>query len=1361
MKKKLSVFCSLLLALAMLAPMAVMPVFAEGDSGNSGDTPATEKYVAPESPAVTYNLNVDWKFIKAGSGQEYPLAKASASVAKDGKQFYEIGYDDSNWLDVSVPHPINAEDSFDDSIGDAGEGGLYRGFMFYRKHVTIPEEDAGKKMFIEFEAARNSVYLYVNGELVGYYEAGIVPVGFDITDYVKPGEDNLIAVATDNASDRGQSDSSKVTHETRPGSTPGAADGYGYQWNTKDFNEVQGGLTGNVNLYVKGKVYQTLPLYNNLKTTGNYIYGSDYNIDSKSAKINVKAEIRNETTAAKNLTLQVDVVGMDGELAYTFEQAGNVAVAEEKVTGMNITAKENIDNAQTIFAVYDGDKLKKVALGDKVTIANGGTKTVSVPNSIISENGTQKIYLWNSIDGMEPFDAEFAEQKGITFEHFMNMVPEDAYAAEPTATDISTVDVSYITASYDASNMRFWSDTDPYLYTVYSILKDGEDVIDVQKTVTGFRKVEYDINDGGLKINDKSTYLKGYAQRATNEWAVVGVANDWLTDIDMQLLKESNGNHIRWMHVAPKPVAVRSSDKYGVLVVCPAGDKEGDVDGRQWDQRVEAMRDAMIYFRNSPSVLFWEAGNNQITPAHMQEMTDLKAALDPNGGRFAGSRTLSSVDQIKAAEYVGTMLNRHASDAKGSMATASKYMPIMETEYARDEAPRRVWDDYSPPDYDYVNKWLGPSGSKTDGYDIWDETSEDFSVANAKAYDEFYSDRVGGSSGNNYYTGAAIMVWSDSNMHTRNAGSENCRTSGKVDPVRIPKDAFYALQAIQSDTPKVHIVGHWNYETKTANNYWYNEKAFNGTYYADTGTKAQRDPSKKTVYVIGSPDIKKVELYINNELVKTNSKPTNTFVYAFTDIDVTQSGEVSVKAYDEMERMVAEDTIQTAGKPDHIKLTPVTGPDGLVADGSDIMYYDVAVVDEDDNVCPVNYDRLDLKVDGEGVLLGGYNSGVGDKITTNKDYCFAECGVNRVFIRSTRNAGQITLTVSHDTLGKQEATISSVAFNNKVGNNEGLSTQLQRSYAANEKPPVVEEKVEPYKTLAQAVKADFDEENGNTKVVEEVDNTDYYTVKVNNKEVTFSERPFRPSGANVVSELKPVLEALKAEGAPIVYSEPTEKPAYVTAGSLPVISITGGIKKDATADNGDTVTQVDVANGYTTLILNQQYAENLMDWQIDVSSSGAVRTELLVPLGYLEGVSAELDAENKVYNITYSAPVTPASFSLSSVEEAPFELAATVDSSQYSIERLNETYSTSTSKDCPDGNGYLKPTAATKVFEGQGETLQSDSLIEFDFRFDDANGTMSIKNGKLDGGKWGPNFSYNGSNFVTATSSTGTQKLGA
>lgn len=1154
MKKRVSFLCVLSLIVQMLLPFAMITAMA--------DEPIV--YTVPDSPAEVYNMNFDWKFKKASDSARYPLAAAAASVVDaNGRNFYEKEFDDSSWETVSVPHPVNAEDSFDGNCYDAGEAGLFRGFMFYRKNITIPASDAGKKMFLEFESVRQTVYLYVNGELVGFYEAGVTAMGFDITDKIIPGEDNLIAVATDNASDRGESDRTKITAETRPGSAAGAADGYGFQWNTKDFNEVQGGITGNVNLYVKGNVYQTLPLYNNLKTTGNYIYATDFNIREGKATVTVEGEIRNESDADENVSLEVNIVEM-----------------------VDPNKDETSDDADH-------------------------TKQPYLVASFTSNNT----------------NAVVAGDKGIVYK---SMVPEDAYAFEtggtPAPTDTSTVDVTKLVASAPVEGLKFWSPDAPNLYDVYTVLKNNEGkVLDVQKITTGFRKVEYDITDGGLKINDVPVWLTGYAQRSTNEWAVIGVANDWLQDLDMQWIKESNSNFIRWMHVAPKPVQIRSGDKYGVVSVVPAGDKEADVSDRAWDQRVEAMRDATIYFRNSPSVLFWEAGNNAVSAEHQQEMTDLKQTLDPNGGRFAGCRTLSSVDQIKATEYVGTMLNRHASGAKASMATAKKYVPIMETEYAREEAPRRVWDDFSPPDYDYDNKWLG-GASKKDGYDVHDLTSEDFAVVDVNAYNEFYSDRVGGSSGNDYYSAAGIMVWSDSNMHNRNTGSENCRTSGKVDPVRIKKQAFYALQAAQSTTPKIHIIGHWNYPQISDDTYNYPEKTFNGTYWEKTGTMGKRDPRNKTVYVIGSAGLSKVELYVNDVLKGTSTKPTNTFVYSFPGIDVTESGKVSAKAYNAQNEVVAEHEIATVGEAKTIKLTPVTGPDGLIADGSDIAYFDLAVVDENGNTCPLAYDKINLSVNGEGVLLGGYNSGVGDKITTNKDYCYAECGTNRIFVRSTRNAGTIVLSAS---LEGQPAVTSTITSTDDLAINGGLTTKAQRSFEQGEVVQVVMQEVEPMKTLSSAFTANF-AENGNTYIDDGVVNTNIYTMKVNGVEVSgYVNNPYRPdTTTGVLCDVIKTLEAAKAVNSDIAYTVVTEGdvPAGYD-GTLPMVSITGGLK--------DGTTQLDIINGSTTLFINNGQEKNLLNAQIEAKGDELI-VDIGAVIGYLDGVSYSMNDNTKTSNIVGS-----------------------------------------------------------------------------------------------------------------------------
>ena len=95
------------------------------------------------------------------------------------------------------------------------------------------------------------------------------------------------------------------------------------------------------------------------------------------------------------------------------------------------------------------------------------------------------------------------------------------------------------------------------------------------------------------------------------------------------------------MHVTPQKVDVESCDRFGIVQVAPAGDKERAAEGRQWEQRLEVMTASMVYLRNSPSILFWEAGNNGIPAAQMKQMVELEKQWDPHGGRAMGCRTLN------------------------------------------------------------------------------------------------------------------------------------------------------------------------------------------------------------------------------------------------------------------------------------------------------------------------------------------------------------------------------------------------------------------------------------------------------------------------------------------------------------------------------------------------------------------------------------------------------------------------------------------------------------------------------------------------------------------------------------------------
>ena len=82
------------------------------------------------TPIGCHNLNIDWRYARAKAGAIHPLDKAAKAMEKGGKPFYAIDYDDSDWQLVSVPHPVNAHDEFDEIITGPGENDFYNGYNF-------------------------------------------------------------------------------------------------------------------------------------------------------------------------------------------------------------------------------------------------------------------------------------------------------------------------------------------------------------------------------------------------------------------------------------------------------------------------------------------------------------------------------------------------------------------------------------------------------------------------------------------------------------------------------------------------------------------------------------------------------------------------------------------------------------------------------------------------------------------------------------------------------------------------------------------------------------------------------------------------------------------------------------------------------------------------------------------------------------------------------------------------------------------------------------------------------------------------------------------------------------------------------
>ena len=791
---------------------------------------------AQAAERVKQNFNANWRLCVG----DYPEA-------------IQADFDDSRWQQVTLPYAFNGDEAFRKDIVN-----LTDTVCWYRKtfSLTSHQSNLTSKYFIEFEGVRQGADFYLNGHHLGYSENGVMACGFDLTPYIIIGE-NVLAVRCDNS----------WTYRSRQHDSR-------YQWNDRNFNANYGGIPKNVWLHVTDKLYQTLPLYSNLGTTGTYIYATDFDIPSRKAVIHAESQVRNEDTKAHNVALVFTLTDADGRL-----------IAREE-----------------------------------------------------SQDYTH----------LEPGEA------------------------------------ATLKAASEVIGLHFWSWGYGYLYTVETRLKEvapGGDRIEYHDPVitrTGFRKTRF--GEGKIWLNDRVMMVHGYAQRTSNEWPGTGLSVPaWLSDYSNGLMVESGANLVRWMHVTPWKQDIESCDRVGLIQAMPAGDAEKDVEGPRWTQRTELMRDAIIYNRNNPSILFYESGNESISREHMLEMKAIRDEYDPYGGRAIGSREMLDIDE---AEYGGEML----------YINKSKKHPMWAMEYCRDEGLRKYWDEWS---YPYHKEGDGPLYRNQPAPD-YNHNMDQLAIEMVRRWYDYWRERPG--TGTRVSSGGVKIIFSDTNTHHR--GESNYRTSGVVDAMRIPKDAFFAHQVmwsgwVEPEQARTYIVGHWNYPANTV----------------------------KPVCVVSTAD--EVELFLNG---KSLGKGKQSYRYLFTFDDVPfEPGTLEAVASDG-----SRYKLETVAEPYQLKLTAIENPEGTKADGADMVLFQVEVLDKEGRRCPLDDRMVHFELWGEAQWIGGIATrnnkemqrpddnrptGLLDAAATKNisdNYVGSydlpvECGVNRVLVRTTPNAGEIHL----------------------------------------------------------------------------------------------------------------------------------------------------------------------------------------------------------------------------------------------------------------------------------------------------------------------------------------------------------------
>ncbi|MDE3740916.1 glycoside hydrolase family 2 TIM barrel-domain containing protein [Maribacter polysaccharolyticus] len=130
----------------------------------------------------SFSINNDWTFHKGDLNV----------IENGGVQGISWG-NIEEWETVNLPHTWNNLDAIDD------EAGYYRGVGWYKKTIFIEEEGQHTKTLIYFEGANQVADLYVNGSWVGQHKGGYTRFHFDITPFLKIGQDNVFAIKVDNS----------------------------------------------------------------------------------------------------------------------------------------------------------------------------------------------------------------------------------------------------------------------------------------------------------------------------------------------------------------------------------------------------------------------------------------------------------------------------------------------------------------------------------------------------------------------------------------------------------------------------------------------------------------------------------------------------------------------------------------------------------------------------------------------------------------------------------------------------------------------------------------------------------------------------------------------------------------------------------------------------------------------------------------------------------------------------------------------------------------------------------------------------------------------------------------------------------
>ena len=522
------------------------------------------------------------------------------------------------------------------------------------------------------------------------------------------------------------------------------------------------------------------------------------------------------------------------------------------------------------------------------------------------------------------------------------------------------LDETLFAQDFVVRNPKLWSVEYPHLYTAVSKIYEGDRLVDEYTTRFGIRTLEI-IPEKGFFLNGKMTKFKGVCNH--HDLGPLGAAvNDAAIRRQIRIMKDMGVNAIRTSHNMPAPELVAACDEMGMMLMLESFDewksaKVGNGYHKIFDEWVEKdLVNLIHHYRNNPSVVMWCIGNEvpdqwngDRGPKLSRMLQDICHREDPTRPVTQG---MDAPDAVVNNNYAATM------DVAGFNYRPHRYLEnykklpqqiILGSETASTVSSRGVYK------FPVTRQWMKKyDDHQSSSYDVeycnWSNLPEDDWIWHEDkpwAIGEFVWTGFD-------YLGEPTPYYTDWPSHSS--------LFGIVDLAGLPKDRFYLYRSHwNKEVETLHILPHWTWPGREGEvtpvfvytNYPSAELFING--------KSQGKRTKDlTVTPENSADSTSMMSFKRQQRYRLMWMDTK-----------YEPGTVKVVAYNDKGEAVAEKEIHTAGKPHHIEL--VADRQTIKADGRDLSFITVKVVDKDGNLCPDAQHLIKYSVKGEGFYRAGAN----------------------------------------------------------------------------------------------------------------------------------------------------------------------------------------------------------------------------------------------------------------------------------------------------------------------------------------------------------------------------------------------------